>query len=261
MRFHRSSSHQMALPLAVLAMAFFLVGGASAAEKSRPSKPESPKSGAATSKSSNDAAKKPTPAPKPESKPEPTAKPVKLEPICITLEPAVLKTATSHPMPGAKATVLCPAREASDGLKLLTAEEFAAVGKDWNAFLAEAKIAAARHLATLTPELKKNDHGIVEYAILRSERHLTAGVILCPEFRALFKEALGTDLVVMAPDRFHVFVFPRRTGDFQQAGETVAEIYNESVYPASNEAFEINDDGIRAIGSFLTNPEATDSRN
>ncbi|MBP7951272.1 MAG: hypothetical protein KA004_16600 [Verrucomicrobiales bacterium] len=158
-------------------------------------------------------------------------------------------------MPSAKATVLAPALETKNGFELLSAEQFSALGIPWQEFLTKSIEAASRHLATLTPEWKKNARGQVEYAILKSDRHLTASTILCPEFRLRFKELLGPDLVVLVPDRFTVFVFPRRTGDFQKLGPAVAAIFEESIYPASSEAFELNENGMKAIGSLLISDE------
>jgi hypothetical protein len=131
-------------------------------------------------------------------------------------------------------------------------EQLKATGLDWDHFLQKAKAAAARHLKTLEPAYTNDKNGQPLYALLVSDRHLTASVILCPEFRELFAKTLGDELVVLVPDRFTVYVFARKMGEFQKLGQEVAEIYTRSVYPASSEAFEITADNFRSIGSFGT---------
>ena len=50
--------------------------------------------------------------------------PRKLETVCVAVEPVVLRTRTSQALKGCKNTVLSPARETTDGLKILSEEEW-----------------------------------------------------------------------------------------------------------------------------------------
>jgi hypothetical protein len=177
------------------------------------------------------------------------AKPA-LEPICLAVEPVALRTAAAIPAGKSKLTVLSPAEETESGLKILDFEQFKSLGLTQEEFLAKSRAAAARLLARLQPEVVRDKRGGALYAKLTSESHLTSSVILCPEFRNQFEKLLGPNLLVAVPDRFTVYVFDRRMGEFQKMGREIAGKYFDATYPASSEAFEFKDGELRAAGSF-----------
>ena len=176
----------------------------------------------------------------------------KLEPICVAVEPVVLRTKTSQIFKGCKNTILSPAKETADGLKILSDEEWTALKMPWEDFLAKAKQAAARHLVTLKPEVVKDSRGIVEYIKLQSPSPLTSSILLCPELAKTFVPALGTPILVVVPDRFTVYLFPRTSGAFLKHGKDMAALFSEATYPGSDEAFEITETSIKSIGNFTT---------
>jgi len=178
---------------------------------------------------------------------EPVKKPA---PLAACIEPAVMRTEAAQFLPGAKKTVIVPAREDELGLSRLTKDEVAATGLKWEQFLAEAAATAATHLKTLKPEIERDKKGAARYAVLRSESHLTASIILCPEFFAQFREPFGDRLVVLVPDRFTVYVFPRGFTDFQELGPDILLEFDDSIWPCSEEAFEITSDGLTCLGAF-----------
>ncbi len=180
------------------------------------------------------------------------APPIKWEPICLTLEPAVMKFSVSHVLTGARQTILSPAVETADGLKLLDEEAWKALNLTWEAYQAKATEAAARLLATLTPEPHKDARGTIEYLIFHSDRHFASSIILCPELWKKYSPMLGPKLVALCPDRFTVYLFPRETGGFVKQGPTVAKRFAEAIYPASVEAFEISETSFISIGNFTT---------
>lgn len=171
-------------------------------------------------------------------------------PLAACIEPATLRTEAAQPMPGSKLTVACPAREDELGLSRLTAEEFKSTGLTWEQFLKEASATATAHLKTLEPDIHRDAKGRAEFAVLKNESHLTASVILCPEFHAQFKATFGDKLVVLVPDRFTVYVFARGFGDFQTKGPEILEQFADSTWPCSREAFEITADGLVCLGAF-----------
>jgi hypothetical protein len=172
------------------------------------------------------------------------------EPRCLAVEPASLRTSLAKPIPGARLTVLIPAREDDLGLVHLSKEEFAATGLSWDKFRRDAETAAARHLRSLTPVIEKNEAGDPLYATLRSKSHLTASVFFCKEFHAQFRKPFGDQLVVLAPDRFTLYIFPRNFSGFQEFGQRIIDEYQKSTWPCSLEAFEVSPEGVRGIGSF-----------
>jgi hypothetical protein len=171
-------------------------------------------------------------------------------PLVACIEPRVMRTELARLLPGSRLTVVVPAREEPLGLARLTKDEFVETGLKWEEFMEQASSAAAAHLKTLKPKIQRTDKGVAQYAVLKSESHLTAGIVLCPEFFAQFRETFGDRLVVLVPDRFTVYVFPRGFSDFQNMGPSVLDQYFASVWPCSEEAFEITSDGIRCLGVF-----------
>jgi hypothetical protein len=180
-------------------------------------------------------------------------------PLVACIEPLVMRTEAARLLRGSKLTVIVPAREEPLGLARLTTDEFAATGLKWEEFLVQAASAAAAHLKSLKPEIHRSDKGAAQYAVLKSESHLTAGVILCPEFFAQFRETFGDRLVVLVPDRFTVFVFPRGFSDFQNMGPEVLDQYYDSVWPCSQEAFEVTTEGLKCLGAFEAGWEVPES--
>lgn len=200
------------------------------------------------------AAKEPAkPAHTAESKPAAAEKSShSLEPICITLEPKVLATKIAHEMPGSKSTVLSPAKETDVGLKILSEEDWKALGMTWEEFLGKSRAAALRLLQKITPQVVKDQRGIVEYLILTSDSPLTSSILLCPELVPKVSDTLGNTIVALVPDRFTIYLFPRKTGAFVKHGKEIAAIFATATYPSSDEAFELTETSIKSIGSFNT---------
>lgn len=172
-------------------------------------------------------------------------------PLVACIEPAALRTDAARLMNGSKRTVIVPARPDADaGLLRLSKAEFDATGLTWEKFLNQAAAASAAHLQTLKPDIKRNAKGTAQYAVLKSDSHLTAGTILCPEFFTQFREIFGDKLVVLIPDHFTVYIFPRGFSDFQNMGPEILTIHEKATWPASQEAFEITPDGLKCLGTF-----------
>lgn len=229
------------LPLALIAsgIASSLISLSSAAPTKKPAPKETPKASQAQ-----------------EAKPAKPAKPEKpahdLEPYCLALEPKVLQTKVSQLMPGSKSTVLSPAKETDVGLKMLSEEEWKALGMPWEDFLKKSRAAALKLLQKITPQVVKDQRGIVEYLILTSDSPLTSSILLCPELLPKVSETLGNDVVALVPDRFTIYLFPRKTGAFVKHGKEIAAIFATATYPSSEEAFELTETSIKSIGSFHT---------
>jgi hypothetical protein len=174
----------------------------------------------------------------------------KLEAYCMLIEPTLEKAEVSSDIPGAERTQLVAAREDTGGVRYYTQAEYEALGLDWLQYVAKSRESADRLLAVLEPEYERDHRGVVKYALLRSENHRTAGVVLAPKFREKFKKTLGEDLIVLIPDRFTVFVFPRLVSDYGAYGEAIVEQYQDATYGVSIEVFTIDNEGLRVIGRF-----------
>ncbi|MGI8602814.1 MAG: hypothetical protein ACR2OZ_07410 [Verrucomicrobiales bacterium] len=171
------------------------------------------------------------------------------EQFCLLIEPKdgpqVIK-----PIPGSKLTGLVPGKETSVGVRYYSAREYAALSVTWETYLKRAEEAAARQLAKLTPAFVKDDKGFARYATIKGKSQLTASSVLAPGFRDLFKKSMGDELIVLLPDRFTVYVFPRTMGEYKELGRRVIAEYEAAVYPVSYEVFLVNRHGLSCLGSF-----------
>jgi hypothetical protein len=175
-----------------------------------------------------------------------------LESICLLIEPRDGPT-VSKPIPGARSTVLVPGRETSlGGVRYYTAGEFGAMDLGWSGFRRKAAAAADRVFATLTPEVTKDAKGFVRFVVLRGKTQLTASTVLAPKFHETFRATMGDDLIVLIPDRFTVYVFPRPMGEYKQWGRKIIETYSDASYPVSLEVFLLSKAGLSGLGSFQT---------
>ena len=174
------------------------------------------------------------------------------EPFVVVIEPRVMAPAVSRAIPGAKETVLAAARETDfGGLRYYDLEEFESMGLTWEAFLERARRSADQLMATLKVEYIRDDREIIQYALIRSESQRTAGVVLGEAFRKEFRETLGSELVVILPDRYTVIVYPKLAGSFQKIGPTIIAQFDRAVYPVSTELFELDAKGaLKVIGGF-----------
>ena len=173
-----------------------------------------------------------------------------LETFCLLIEP-MDGPAVKQVIKGARATALVPGKETRlGGVRYYTEAEFEALGVSWAGFARKAEATATRVLATLKPEVTKDGKGFVTSAVFRGKSHLTAGVVLSPKFYEMFRSTMGDDLVLLIPDRFTVYVFPRPMGEYKALGPKILEAYAAAVYPVSYEVLLLNKDGLSALGSF-----------
>ena len=102
----------------------------------------------------------------------------------------------------------------------------------------------------MSGELVRDTKKVVQYASFTSEDPLTATMLLSPEFLKKCKDIFGDTILVAAPNRYTVFVFPVLASEYREYSPLVMRAYHESAYPVSEEVFKISPEGIRAIGAF-----------
>jgi hypothetical protein len=177
-----------------------------------------------------------------------------LEPYAIAIEPAVLKSKVAQPLGDSRATVMSPATETATGLKILAPDDWKALGLSWPDYQKKAITAAAKLLSSIEPVIEKDSRDIVQFIKLHHTSHLTSSLILAPELYTKFSPMLGRELLVVVPDRFTLYLFPRRSGAFLKQGPTLATLFVDATYPASSEAFELTETSLKSIGTFITEP-------
>jgi hypothetical protein len=139
----------------------------------------------------------------------------------------------------------------TDGeLQLLTRDEFAALGIEWDKFAARARQNASTDLATLKPRFERNTRKTIVYAALESEKPIVAGAVLAPGFLDLWKDTIGEKVLVVVPSRFSAFVFPHIASDYQTYYPMVLRAYRDSAHPVSVEVFEVSKSGWKCVGAY-----------
>jgi hypothetical protein len=164
--------------------------------------------------------------------------------------PTFMKPAVSWPVRGAKSTVLVPMLWDGDQLREMPVEEFGLLDIDRPEIEKLAGENAAAVLSGLKLEYTRNAKKVIEYATLFSERPLTASTVWAPGFAKMFGDTLGPKLIVAIPNRYTVFVFPALAGDCEDYAPMILRECRATPYPASRELFEVDKEGVRAIGAL-----------
>lgn len=91
----------------------------------------------------------------------------------------------------------------------------------------------------------------VPLAMLGTTLPIKASLLMAPNLKEVVGGKIGWPLLAVAPVRDFLWLWPAEHDHFvAQTGKTVVSEFNGSPYPVSTEVFRIDDDGIRAIGSF-----------
>jgi hypothetical protein len=169
----------------------------------------------------------------------------------LLIQPRNLSTGVFVLMPGARETTYTAAYQGTIGPRNYKRVEFRkAFPGGWREFLERGKKAASDHLKTLKPKYIRNSKKVIEYAVIESDHPLTATTVVVAEFRELFKETLGDQLLIVIPNRFSVYVFPKLASTIGDYQKRFMYLFRDAVYPASSEIFELTKEGFRGFGSF-----------
>lgn len=164
------------------------------------------------------------------------------------VEPLFMRPPVSVPVPNADHTVFAAGALRDGEIEYLKPGDLH--GLDWKQFLEKVRPAASAELAKLKPEYRRDEHNVIQCAVLQSDRQTTAGAIFAPEFLAKFSDIFGPKLYVAIPNRFTIYVFPALASKYQDYADEVVAAYHDSVYPVSREVFELSSSGIHAVGTY-----------
>jgi hypothetical protein len=168
----------------------------------------------------------------------------------VLLEPKFMKPAVGMAIPGATRTVLAPGYTEGLDLEPMSAEQFEKLALAWKDFAGRASGNAAQFLETLKPEFTRDSEGVIQFATLSSDRPLVASTALAPEFRAVFEKTLGPEFLVVIPNRYLIYAFPKLASRYREYGPMVIDAYDATPYPVSLEVFEVTREGLRGIGVY-----------
>ena len=169
----------------------------------------------------------------------------------LLIQPRNLSAGVFVLLPGARETTYSAAYQGTIGTRNYQRADFRkAFPGGWKQFVARGKKAASDHLKTLKPKYIRNSKKVIEYAVLESDHPLTATTVVVEEFREMFRETLGDQLLVVIPKRSKVYVFPKLASTIGDYQGRFGQLFRDALYPASSEIFEVTSKGLRAFGSF-----------
>lgn len=180
--------------------------------------------------------------------------PQKPELFLLLPEPREMRKAHSLVLGGARLTVFSPARQiaARPGIEVYPAAEFAKLGISADTFAKKAREAADRMLATLQPELKKDEAGRVRYAVYRGEEPVYACLLAAPSLAKIFEKIFGKEVWVAAPDRHALYVFPPNPAVVNDFAADLQDRFESDPFAASEEIFVLRADTgeLKAVAAF-----------
>jgi hypothetical protein len=168
----------------------------------------------------------------------------------IVLEPKFMRRPVSYEIAHAQQTVLAPALLQEGELVFPSKEQFASFSLDQKAIEQLASVSAEAELKTLQPRYVRDKRKIIEFAELSSSEPIVASAVLAPGFLKMFQETIGDSLLLVVPNRYRAFIFPRLASHYEEYTAMVFEAFRATAYPVSVEVFEVSADGMRAIGVY-----------
>jgi hypothetical protein len=132
----------------------------------------------------------------------------------------------------------------------LSKSQWAGLATSWEAFFQQARANADADLAELTPRYVRDRNQVIEYAVLSSDRPVVASAVSSAKFHTLFESTLGEKVLVVVPNRFTAFVFPRLASNYPLYARLVFDAFESTAFKGSLEVFEVGAAGWRAVGIY-----------
>lgn len=162
--------------------------------------------------------------------------------IGLLLEPKFTDPARCLEIPGAQETVLVAARSTPSGAFPLSAKEWDAASLTWEEVRAAAWARAGRLQESMVIQWKRDARKVYHYAWIESNDPFLSSVIFSPGFANRFREFLGNEVLVVVPDRFTLFIFPRYGRTLEEQGPGLVRRYEEALFKVSLEVFLLTGD-------------------
>ncbi|MEM7014723.1 MAG: hypothetical protein AAF585_24960 [Verrucomicrobiota bacterium] len=168
----------------------------------------------------------------------------------VTFAPSFMSYEISQEIDGAKSTVLTPIQRTRTGVRVFTKETWEKEGHDWETWMTEAMKVADDLAENLEFKWVKDDNDVYLYAAFEVDDPLLNSMILSEKFLPRFEKQLGSQLLVVMPDRTSLYVFPKFGGKLSDYGGALRSKYQNAVAKVSEEIFEVSKNGYRAVGSI-----------
>ncbi len=169
----------------------------------------------------------------------------------LMVEPAFMRPGFPTAIAGSQKTLIAPAIVRGDIVIFLDDDQKDALGIKLDSVQRIAALNASEELAKLTPKMIRDPQGVIQAAVIDSDRPVVAATTLAPDFIAKFEAILGPDLLVAIPNRYRVYVYPALASKFEATASAVINDYRLTPYPVSQEVFRVlPGGGLEAIGTF-----------
>lgn len=168
----------------------------------------------------------------------------------VWLEPKFMRSPLAVPLAGAQQTELAAGRLTAEGLEAFSAAEFAALGVERETFHSLAILNTAYDFKHLRFRFERDERGVIRFGAIESDLPVVASAVLLPGFLELWKTTLGEQVLIVVPNRFTAFVFPKLASEYLDYAPMVFRAYRATAYPVSVEVFEIKPDGWRCMGAY-----------
>lgn len=168
----------------------------------------------------------------------------------VWMEPKFMRTPLAVPFVDAKLTELAAGLLTDQGLEALTKAQFDDLSIDRETFHSLAILNTAQDLRALRFRFDRDRRKTIRYAAIESDQPVVASAVLFPGFLDLWKSTLGEKILIVVPNRYTAFVFPRLASEYLDFAPMVFRAYRDTAYPVSVEVFEIAPDGWHCVGAY-----------
>lgn len=173
----------------------------------------------------------------------------------LLVEPSFLHASLQQKITGAERTVIVPAwlikkNNGEETVTLLEPGYQTLSEKKMVHFVAQARANLSAELAKLSPKFLRDEHGVIQVAILESPHPVTASTILAPDFAAHFTTIFGPELLIAIPSSNRVYIFSKLLPPMNSIAPEIRDDYKLSLTPISTEFLELSQGQLQAIGSF-----------
>ena len=177
---------------------------------------------------------------------------------CLWLQPSFLKFEVAYPVAGSVETLWVPSVLEPDALdngnprpRPLTKTEWLVLGVSKNDFRKAAmNNAESALLPSIDVRYFRGRSEVIEYAWVESKSPHLGALLFSSAFLEVFKDAFGQKIHAVIPNEERLYVLPVHASRLDQYGDKFQRLFRETTRPVSLEAFEVSEEGVRAVGSF-----------
>lgn len=159
-------------------------------------------------------------------------------------EPRAMRSNLSRTLSGELNTVFTPAsyKPETQQLEGYSEANFKKLGIGWESFYAKAQESANFILSTLTPKpLRANgaQNAPIEALVYTGDEAWYSSLMIASLLLTTVQPYLGDHIIVAAPDRYALYVFPAKTEILSKYTVELFERYENSPFASSEEFFSI----------------------